>query len=105
MYYFFLFISPLLLGAEATLSIQEHKSIHGYNQRPIVKMQQKQKMHKLHKIDEKMLKIIVKKATGEELQSATLSHKGRILRYRVTTKNCKLRVNALDGTIEMKNCL
>ena len=104
MKYFLLFLSPLLLATEATLTVQEHNSIHGYNHRPIVKMQQKNKMHKLHNIDEKMLAIIVIEETKEEIKSAKLTHRGNILKYEVITKHCHLSINALDGTIEEKTC-
>jgi len=46
-----LLIIPIFVFAQGqTLTPSEHNSVHGYNKRPAVKMQQKQKMHKLHKV-------------------------------------------------------
>jgi uncharacterized membrane protein YkoI len=93
-------LSPLLVFASGeTLSPSEHRSIHNYNNSPIVKMNKKRNMHKLHKVDEEMAKSIAKKETNEDVENMKLMHQGNILFYRVKTKNHLLKINALDGSI------
>jgi len=100
---YLLLLLPLTVFASGEkLTTQEHNSIHGYNQRAVVKMNEKQNMHKLHKIDEKELALLVKKETGEEALSIKLSHSGKYLLYRVKTKSYFLEVNALDKTVMKK---
>jgi uncharacterized membrane protein YkoI len=85
------------------LSPSEHNSIHGYNNRPLIKMAKKRNMHKLHKVDEKQAKKIVKDETKEEVISLKLTHQGRHLIYKAKTQQYSLTINALDGTIISKS--
>ncbi|MDA7817046.1 hypothetical protein N9A28_02530 [Sulfurimonas sp.] len=96
-------LMPLVVFASSeTLSPSEHNSIHGYNNRPVVKMNKKLNMHKLHKIDEEQARKIVEDDTNEEVISLKLTHSGRYIIYKARTKNYFLVINALDGTIENK---
>ena len=88
-----------LFASENTLTPSEHSSIHNYNNRPIIKMNKKQNMHRLHKVDEEQVTQIVKKETNEDIQKIELLHNGNILKYKVKTKSYILYVNALDGKI------
>ena len=100
MKYLILLLTPLIvLASESTLTPNEHNSIHGYNNRPVVKMQKRRNMHILHKIDEKEVAVIASQETNEEIQSIKLTHTGNILKYLVKTKNYTLSINALDGAI------
>lgn len=64
-----LLLTPLFVFAsESALTPSEHNSIHNYNKRPIVKMKQKQNVHKLHKVDEKEAAEIAKKETNEDFK-------------------------------------
>ncbi|MCF6309538.1 MAG: PepSY domain-containing protein [Sulfurimonas sp.] len=98
-----LLLTPLFVFAtQSTLTPSEHNSIHGYNNRPIVKMGKKQKMHQLHKVDEQEAIKIVKNATHEDVARMKLIHSGNILKYKVTTKSYLVEINALDGEILKK---
>jgi len=75
-----LLLAPILLGAfDATLTIDEHNSIHNYNNKPTLKMAKKRKMHKLHKIDEDEVKKIVKQTVKEDVIYMRLTHSKNIL--------------------------
>lgn len=100
MKYLLLLITPLLAFASSnTLTPMEHNSIHGYNKKPLAKMQQKRNMHKLHKVDDKEVRSIANKETAEEIKSVKLTHRGNILKYIVKTENYTITINALDGKI------
>ena len=103
MKYFTLLFAPIFsFAVQSTLTPREHSSIHNYNNRPIVKMGKKQKMHQLHKINEDQAIKIAQKDTGEEVKSVKLLHSGNILKFSVKTKSYTLSINALDGEIIRK---
>ena len=100
---YILLLLPLTVFASGEkLSTQEHSSIHGYNQRAVVKMKEKQNMHNLHKIDEKEVAELVMKETGEKALKIKLSHRGKYLLYKIQTKTYLLEINALDKSIMKK---
>ena len=100
---FTLLLTPLFVYAsQSSLTTSEHNSIHGYNHRPIVKMQKKRNMHKIHKVDEEMAKEIAKQETGEETISLKLIHCAKLLIYHIHTKSYEIEINALDGNIIKK---
>ena len=101
-YFTLLLISMSVFASESTLTISEHTSFHNYNNRPMIKMQNKRKMHQLHKINEKRATIITKQETNEDVQSMKLTHSGKILKYLVKTKSYTLSINALDGKVSDK---
>jgi uncharacterized membrane protein YkoI len=99
MKYLTLLVPMFVFASGATLTPSEHSSVHGYNKRPVAKIQQKQNMHKLHKIDEEEAKKIVRDKTNEEVISLKLSHTGNKLIYKAKTKHHSLIINALDGGV------
>jgi len=100
---FIIFASSEQLYVGETLSNSEHGSLHkSYNNRPTVKMKNKRKIHKLHKIDEEQAKQIAKEETKEEVESIKLTHHEKYLFYKVKTEQYNLIINALDGTIMEK---
>ena len=100
MKYFTLLLTPLFVfAAEGRLTPMEHNSIHNYNNKAIVKMQKKNNMHKLHKIDEKEASKIVKNITNEGIDNMKLTHRGKVLFYKIQTKSYSIKINAMDGTI------
>lgn len=106
MIYLTLLIIPMFVFAQGqTLTPREHNSVHGYNHRPMIKIQKKRNMHKLHKIDEEEAKKIVGDKTNEEVTSLKLSHRGSYLIYKVKTEHYLLTINALDGTIIKKELI
>ena len=100
---FIIFASSELLYVGETLSNREHVSLHNsYNHRPSVKMKNKRKIHKLHKVNEEQAKQIAKEETKEEIESIKLTHHKKYLIYKVSTEQYDLTINALDGTIIKK---
>ena len=100
MKYLTLLLTPVFVFALGqTLTPSEHSSIHSYNNKPMVKIAKKRKMHKLHKVDEKEASKIVFDKTNEDVQSIKLLHKGKLLQYKIMTKNHIFYINALDGSV------
>lgn len=100
-----LVLSALILSLQAQsaeMTVQEHMSVHNASSRPSVQLQQKQKMHQIHQIDEKQLAELVQKETNEAIISEKLTHRGEILYYDIRTKSYKLEVNALNGAFLKK---
>jgi uncharacterized membrane protein YkoI len=101
--YLTLLLAPLFVfAAGSSLTPMEHSSIHGYQNSPTLKMKTKQKMHKLHNVDEKEVTKIVKKETKEDVVNIKLTHIGNYLLYKATTTKYRLQINALDGTVMKK---
>jgi uncharacterized membrane protein YkoI len=92
-------IPMFVFAQEQTLTPSEHNSIHGYNHRPIVKMQKKRNMHKLHQVDEEEAIRIAKESTKEDVQEIRLTHTGNIMFYKVQTQSYYLEINAMDGSV------
>ena len=79
MKYLTLLTIPMFVFAqEQTLTPSEHNSIHGYNHRPMVKIQKKRNMHQLHKVTEEEAIKIAKEQSKEDVQKIKLTHTGNI---------------------------
>jgi len=98
-----LFSIPLFIFASGKkLNYEEHNSLHTYNKRPTMKAKIRSQHHKLHKVNEDQVRVITKESTGEEVENMRLTHQGKYLIFRIQTKNYRVRINALDGTIIKK---
>ena len=94
----------LSLSADvAKITQQEYKKIHHNNNKMGLKIQEKSYMHRIHKVDETQAKEIAINETNEEVLKLTLDHKGRVLFYKVHTKNHYLEINAMDATVMKKD--
>lgn len=101
---------PLLIFASSetlykgeTLSTSEHVFLHGSsNYRPSIRLKNKRKIHKLHKVDEAQAKAIARGETKEEVVSLRLTHVNKYLIYKLTTEGYFLIINALDGSVIKK---
>ena len=87
-----------ILYAEKMTSM-EHQGLHTYNNRPTLKNRGEKNAHKLHKIDEKQAMEIASNKCGTDEIKLKLTHSGLYLYYIATAKNCRLYINALDGTL------
>ncbi|WP_324171852.1 PepSY domain-containing protein [Sulfurimonas sp.] len=102
MKYLPLLLAPIFAFASQAMTPMEHSSIHGYNKNPNLKIKTEQKKKKLSNIKDKEARKIVKKATTQEVEKIQLIHLGDFLIYKATTKDYKVQVNAIDGTIMKK---
>ena len=99
-YIIILAISVLYLHADMEkITPAQHRAIHHYNNKVVLKLQEKSNMHHMHKIDEAQVRKIVKDLLGEDVESLRLTHQSRVLFYKVKTKNYRVEVNAMDATI------
>lgn len=85
-----------------TMTPSQHNSIQGYNNKPTLKSKTKQKMHKMHNVEDDEARQIIKKETGEDVEKLKLTHSGNYLIYRASTKSYHIQVNALDGKVMKK---
>jgi hypothetical protein len=102
----FILILLLLQSISAEeLNTMQHQSLHSYNNKPSVKHKLKQKMHKMHKIDEVQALKIAQEICKNKKITLTLVHKKAFLLYAVKSKHCSFFINALDGKIINKQML
>jgi len=93
-------VTPIIIFAhEHTMTASEHNSIHGYNQKPMIKTQRKWEMHKVHKVREEKAIKIAKEQTKEDVQKIKLTHTGNIIFYKVYTQSHYLEINAMNSSI------
>ena len=95
--------SMLFLSANSDLMTpSEHNSVHTVNRKPIILLEKKRNMHKIHVIDEEKVKKIIQKNTGEDVKKLKLHHEGRCLCYEADTKSFNLKINAMSGEVMEK---
>ena len=96
----FLIILTINLTSAELMTTREHLLLHKYNRKPYLKIKQKRVLHTLHRINEKEAKEIVKKLTGENVKFIKLFHRGKVLKYFITTvKGKTIALNALSGEV------
>lgn len=98
-----LFIIPVAIFASGErMSVTDALYFDKANKQPFTsKPHYKERMYKLSKV--KNAKEIVKRSTQEDVESLELKTWGNYLVYEACTKNYKLLINALDGTIIKKD--
>jgi len=95
--------SMLFLNASSDLMTpSEYNLVHTSNRKPIVVLETKRNMHKIHIIDEEKVKKIIQKNTGEDVEKLKLNHEGRCLCYEANTKSFNLKINAMSGNVMEK---
>lgn len=98
-----LFLPFALFASGEMMSVQDSLYFSNADKQPFAqKQQQKVRMHKLCKIDEKRVKSIVSTSTQEDSKYLKLSTHGKYLVYRASTQHYRLLINALDGTVMEK---
>ena len=97
-----LLLSTLCISNDKPALVENGISLKNYNHKPSVKLQHKLKLKRLSKITSKMAKDITVKICNEPVVYQKLTHKGQLLYYLNRTKQCVVKVNALDGTIISK---
>ncbi len=102
MKYFTLLLAPVFAFASQAMTPMQHSSIHGYNKNPTLKIKIEEKKNKFNNIKTDEARQIVKTATTEDVKKIKLTHSGNFLVYKTTTKNYRVQVNALDGTVMKK---
>jgi len=102
-YIIILVISVLHLHADIQkITPAQHSAIHHYNFKAGLKVQEKSHMHQIHKINEAQARKIVKNLLDEDVEALQLTHQSRVLVYKIQTKNYRVEMNAMDGTIIQK---
>jgi len=94
-----LLFSTLCMSNEKPALVDSSINLKNYNQRPSVKMMHKLKLKRLAKVSPDEVKKITLKECDEPVVYQKLRHKGQLLFYFVSTKDCTIKINALDGTI------
>ena len=85
---------------EHEMTPSEHNTIHNSNNRPTIRLQKERKMHEMQHIDEAHAKAIAEKVCDSEtVRSLRLTHQGMTLYWLAQTTSCRIKINALDGTI------
>jgi len=92
--------SMLFLSANPDLMTpSEYNSLHTSNRKPVIILEKKRNMHKIHAVNEDKVKEIIEKNTGEDVEKLKLHHEGRCLCYEADTKSFNLKINAMSGEV------
>jgi len=67
-----------------------------------MKLKKQREFRSLAKVKENEAMEIAVSGCNEEIKIHKLTHKRQLLFYRVFTQNCKIEINALDGSIISK---
>jgi len=76
-----------------------------YNHRMSISMKKKSELKRLAQIDTEQARKIATASCKEPARSLKLTHQGQLLYYRVSTGNCVVYINALNGSIISKRSI
>ncbi len=103
---FLLFIVfTMTIPASEQMMVDSATPLDGYNHRLSVVMKKKNLLKQLAKIDKLQAEKIATASCKEPARSLKLTHQGQLLYYRVSTGNCVVNINALDGSVISKKSI
>ncbi|WP_201352730.1 PepSY domain-containing protein [Hydrogenimonas urashimensis] len=92
--------SATLCIAEGNITPQEHNRFHNSNFRPTIRLQKARAMQDLAAIDKNEAKTIARRACpGSSIEKIALRHQNNLLYWQATTTSCRLKIDAVNGTI------
>ena len=97
----YLFFSALVcrLVFAQEMTPAQHLQLHNYNQRPSIQQRADRKARQLPKIDISRAREIARKVCPGGRLRLRLTHRDRLLYYIAKTPNCRIWINALDGSL------
>ena len=98
-----LLVIPFIVFASGkTMSNSDYLYFSGIEKQPFTQQNEKARLYAIDTIGEKKAHSITKELTKEDTVSLKLTNSGRYLIYKITTKNYRVILNALDGTVMEK---
>ncbi len=99
---FYTIIFSIIGSANAQLKVDSMIPLRSYNHKPTVKLQKQRQLRSLSNVKQDEAKEIAAALCDQKVRSYKLTHRGQLLFYRIYTENCKVEINALDGSIISK---
>ncbi len=98
-------VFSIIGSANTQLMVEDTIQLRTYNHKLSLKLKKQRQLRQLAKVTSKeALKMAATYCNGD-VTSHRLTHKGQLLFYRSTTRNCEIEMNALDGSIISKKVL
>lgn len=99
---FFTLLFTLISSANTPVKVDRSTPLHTYNHKPSIKLKKHREFRALAKVKKQKAFDIALSVCNEPVRSYKLTHNRQLLFYRMYTQNCKLEINALDGSIISK---
>lgn len=99
---FYTIIFSIIVSANAQLKVDSMTPLRSYNHKPTVKLQKQRQLRSLANVKQDEAKEIAAALCDQKVRSYKLTHRGQLLFYRIYTEDCKVEINALDGSIISK---
>ncbi len=98
----YIIVFSVIGSAGTQLMVDNTIPLHTYNHKPSIKLKKQGQLRQLAKIKYEKARKMAASYCKEDITSHRLTHKGQLLFYRSYTENCKIEINALDGSIISK---
>ncbi|WP_353662347.1 PepSY domain-containing protein [Hydrogenimonas sp. SS33] len=90
----------IVAAAGENITPQEHNRFHNSNHRPTIRLQKERTMQELVRIDRSQArKIAREKCPDAGIEKIELRHRNRLIYWQVTTPACRLKIDAVSGSI------
>lgn len=98
----FTIVFSVICTANTQLMVDDAIPLHTYNHKSSLKLKKQIQLQQLARVKYEEAKKTAALYCRENVISQRLRHKGQLLFYRSYTENCKIEINALDGSIISK---
>ena len=98
----YIIVFSVMGSANMQLMVDDTIPLHTYNHKTSLKLKKQIWLQQLARIKYEEAKKMAASYCKENVISHKLTHKGQLLFYRSYTKNCKVEINALDGSVISK---
>ncbi len=95
-------IFSIISSANTQLKVDSMIPLRSYNYKPTAKLQKQRQLRSLANVKQDEAKEIAAALCDQNVTSYKLTHRGQLLFYRIYTDDCKVEINALDGSIISK---
>jgi len=99
---YYTIILSIIVSANTQLKVDSMTPLRSYNHKPTIKLQKQRQLRSLAKIKKDEAEEMAAVLCDQNVTSYKLTHRGQLLFHRIYTKDCKVEINALDGSIISK---
>ena len=99
---FYIIIFSIIVSANTQLKVDSMTPLRSYNHKLTVKLQKQRQLRSLAKVKQDEAEKMAADLCDQKVRSYKLTHRGQLLFHRIYTDDCKVEINALDGSIISK---
>lgn len=101
----YIIVFSITASANAQLMVEDTIQLRTYNHKLSLKLKKQRLLRQLAEVTSKEARKMAAAYCHGDVISHRLTHKGQLLFYRSSTKNCEIDINALDGSVISKKVL